>query len=83
MNVDDVSDCLKIIIASVCVIMSIISFGFGCFCCIKDLNTSNKVDSVKDKLENENLELENKLLILQLKEYGFDFKEESESREEK
>ena len=48
-----------------------------------DSKQQNEAASIKTKLEIENLELENKLLELQLKELGFDFTEESKQIEEK
>ncbi len=76
-DVDDVSDWLKLILSSAFIIMGIFFLGFGIYHIHTSIKQKSEVDSVKDKLEIENLELENKLLELQLKELGFNFTEES------
>lgn len=43
----------------------------------------NETNSIKNKLEIENLKLDNELKKIQLKELGFDFTEESKQIEEK
>ena len=78
MYIDDLVDWLKLILSFVCIILVIAFLGFAFFYTYKESKQKHEIDSVKNKLEIENLELENKLLILQLKEYGFDFTEESE-----
>ena len=78
MYIDDLVDWLKLILSCVYIILVIAFLSFAFFITYKESKQKHEIDSVKNKLEIENLELENKLLILQLKEYGFDFTEESE-----
>lgn len=77
MYVEDLWDWIKFIFFSLVLLIGLVIAGILGWRLIK-LDLDSKQQSIKTKLEIENLELKNKLLILQLKEYGFDFTEESE-----
>lgn len=86
MYVEDLWDWIKFIFFSLVLLIGLVIAGILGWRLIKlDLNSKqqNEAASIKTKLEIENLELENKLLELQLKELGFDFTEESKQIEEK
>ena len=86
MYVEDVWDWIKFIFFSLVLLIGLVIAGILGWRLIKldlDSKQQNEAASIKTKLEIENLELENKLLELQLKELGFDFTEESKQIEEK
>ena len=86
MYVEDVWDWIKFIFSSLVLLIGLVIAGILGWKLIKldlDSKKQNEAASIKTKLEIENLELENKLLELQLKELGFDFTEESKQIEEK
>ena len=86
MYVEDVWDWIKFIFFSLVLLIGLVIAGILGWNLIKlypDSKKQNEAASIKTKLEIENLELENKLLELQLKELGFDFTEESKQIEEK
>ena len=86
MYVEDVWDWIKFIFFSLVLLIGLVIAGILSWKLIKldlDSKKQNEAASIKTKLEIENLELENKLLELQLKELGFDFTEESKQIEEK
>ena len=86
MYVEDVWDWIKFIFFSLVLLIGLVIAGILGWKLIKldlDSKKQNEAASIKTKLEIENLELENKLLELQLKELGFDFTEESKQIEEK
>lgn len=83
---DDVLNWIKIIFFSLVLLIILVITGILGWRLIKqglDSKQRNEADSIKTKLEIENLELENKLLELQLKELGFNFTEESKQIVEK
>lgn len=86
MYVEDLWDWIKFIFFSLVLLIGLVIAGILGWKLIKldlDSKKQNEAASIKTKLEIENLELENKLLELQLKELGFDFTEESKQIEEK
>ena len=86
MYVEDLWDWIKFIFFSLVLLIGLVIAGILGWKLIKldlDSKQQNEAASIKTKLEIENLELENKLLELQLKELGFDFTEESKQIEEK
>lgn len=86
MYVEDLWDWIKFIFFSLVLLIGLVIAGILGWRLIKldlDSKLQNEAASIKTKLEIENLELENKLLELQLKELGFDFTEESKQIEEK
>ena len=86
MYVEDLWDWIKFIFFGLVLLFWLVIAGFLGWRLIKldlDSKQQNEAASIKTKLEIENLELENKLLELQLKELGFDFTEESKQIEEK
>lgn len=86
MYVEDLWDWIKFIFFGLVLLFWLVIAGILGWRLIKldlDSKQQNEAASIKTKLEIENLELENKLLELQLKELGFDFTEESKQIEEK
>ena len=86
MYVEDLWDWIKFIFFGLVLLFWLVIAGILGWRLIKldlDSKQQNEAASIKTKLEIENLELENKLLELQLKELGFDFSEESKQIEEK
>lgn len=72
MYVDNVLDWIRNIFLIIALLLSLVIAGFLIF-----TKLQNEADSIKTKLEIENLKLDNELKKIQLKELGFDFTEES------
>ncbi len=83
MYVNDVLDRIKIIFAILFAFLGLVFAVFFGWKVIQNLKLQIEADSIKTKLEIENLKLDNELKKIQLEELGFDFTEESKQIEEK
>ncbi len=82
MYVDDALDWIKDSILIFGMLLCIAIIGFLTLKKINIAKLKNETDSIKNKLEIENLKLDNELKKIQLKELGFAFIEESKQIEE-